>query len=159
MNDATIGQVSPEFSLPTDDGQTVTRSSLKGKTIVLYFYPKDDTSGCTLQAQSFSQLLPQFTKANAHVIGVSKDTLTAHQKFRKKYDLTITLASDADTQVCEAFGVWQQKSMYGRTYMGIERSTFVIDATGHITHVWRKVKVAGHAQEVLAKVQNLATPS
>jgi thioredoxin-dependent peroxiredoxin len=155
MNDLTIGQKAPDFWLPTDEETQVTPSDLKGKAIVLYFYPKDDTSGCTAQAVGFSNLLDQFEAANAVVIGVSKDSLKSHQKFRQKYDLKIKLASDSDTQVAEQFGVWVQKSMYGRTYMGLERSTFLIDRDGKIAQIWRKVKVPGHAEQVLGFVQKL----
>lgn len=156
MNNLTIGQNAPEFSLPTDDGDTVTPSALKGKSIILYFYPKDDTSGCTAQAVAFSVLIEAFNAANAIVIGVSKDSLKSHTKFRDKYELKIKLASDVDTQVAEHFGVWVQKSMYGRTYMGMERSTFLIDPEGKIAFAWRKVKVPGHAEAVLKEVQKHA---
>jgi thioredoxin-dependent peroxiredoxin len=153
MSEVTIGQNAPEFWLPTDDEDSVTLSSLKGKKIILYFYPKDDTSGCTAQAIAFSNLKPEFDEANTVVLGVSKDKLSSHKKFRQKYDLKIKLGSDFETQITESYGVWVEKSMYGRKYMGIERSTFLIDGEGVISHIWRKVKVAGHAQDVLRVVQ------
>ncbi len=153
MSEVTIGQNAPDFWLPTDDEDSVTLSSLKGKTIILYFYPKDDTSGCTSQAVAFSNHKLAFEAAGAVIIGVSKDRLSSHKKFRQKYDLTIMLGSDFETQVAETFGVWVEKSMYGRKYMGIERSTFIIDPMGKVSHIWRKVKVAGHAEEALKVVQ------
>jgi thioredoxin-dependent peroxiredoxin len=156
MGDVTIGQNAPDFWLPTDDGNSVSLSSLKGKTIILYFYPKDDTSGCTSQAMAFSNLKTAFEEAGAVIVGVSKDKLASHTKFRLKYDLTILLGSDADSQVAETFGVWVEKSMYGRKYMGMERATFVIDPAGIVSHIWRKVKVAGHVDEVLKLVQKPA---
>ena len=155
----TIGQIAPDFSLPTDDDHSVTLTNLNGKTIILYFYPKDDTTGCTAQAIAFSGLKTAFDAAGAVVIGVSKDKLSSHKKFRQKYDLTIILASDAESHVAESFGVWVEKSMYGRKYMGMERSTFIIDADGKIAHIWRKVKVAGHGEEVLKVVQKLGEQS
>jgi thioredoxin-dependent peroxiredoxin len=153
MSEITIGQDAPDFTLPTDDQSSVTLRSLKGKSIVLYFYPKDDTSGCTAEAIAFSGLSKAFEDANAVVIGVSKDKISSHQKFKQKYDLTISLGSDFETQVVEQFGVWVEKSMYGRKYMGIERATFLIDPAGKIAHIWRKVKVPGHADDVLRVVQ------
>jgi thioredoxin-dependent peroxiredoxin len=155
MSEITIGQNAPDFTLPTDDQSSVTLGSLKGKSIILYFYPKDDTSGCTAEAIAFSGLSKAFENANAVVIGVSKDKISSHQKFRQKYDLTISLGSDFETQVVEAFGVWVEKSMYGRKYMGIERATFLIDPAGKIAHIWRKVKVPGHADDVLKVVQKI----
>lgn len=156
MSDVTIGQIAPDFWLPTDDDTNVTPAILKGKTIILYFYPKDDTTGCTAQAIAFSHLKSEFENAGCMIIGISKDKLSAHKKFRQKYDLKIILASDYEQQVAESFGVWVEKSMYGRKYMGMERSTFIIDANNVISHIWRKVKVAGHAEEVLKVVQKLA---
>jgi thioredoxin-dependent peroxiredoxin len=155
MSDVTIGQIAPDFWLPTDEDTSVTPAILKGKTIILYFYPKDDTSGCTSQAIAFSGLKLAFEQAGAVIIGVSKDKLSSHKKFRQKYDLSIVLASDFESQVAETFGVWVEKSMYGRKYMGMERSTFVIDPAGNVAHIWRKVKVAGHAEEVLRVVQKM----
>ena len=150
------GDKAPEFELPTDAGQTIKLSRLNGKPVVLYFYPKDDTSGCTLEAKDFTRLAPDFHKAGVEVIGVSPDSAESHAKFRKKYDLAISLAADTDKAVANAYGVWAEKSMYGRKYMGVERSTFLIDKQGRIAKSWRKVKVAGHAEEVLAAAKALA---
>jgi len=129
---------------------TVSLKALKGKTVVLYFYPKDDTSGCTAEACAFRDALPDFSKVKAEIVGVSRDPVASHDKFKTKYDLPFPLASDVDGKVCQAYGVWVEKSMYGRKYMGIERATFLIDAKGVVRKVWRKVKVPGHAEEVLA---------
>ncbi len=149
------GAKAPDFDLPTDGGANVSLKALAGKTVVLYFYPKDDTSGCTSEAKAFSEAKAQFDKAGAVVIGASKDSVASHAKFRAKYDLTITLASDVEGKVVEAYGAWVEKSMYGRKYMGIERSSFLIDGQGVLRRAWRKVKVPGHAQEVLEAVQDL----
>ena len=149
------GDKAPDFELATDSGETLALSRLKGKPVVLYFYPKDDTSGCTAEAKDFSRLAPDFRKAGVEVIGVSPDSVDSHAKFRRKYDLAIKLAADADKAVANAYGVWVEKSMYGRKYMGVERSTFLIDKAGRIAKSWRKVKVPGHAEEVLAAVQAL----
>ncbi|TCQ82825.1 peroxiredoxin Q/BCP [Ochrobactrum sp. BH3] len=143
-----VGDLAPDFTLPSDSN-TITLSSLKGKPVVLYFYPKDDTSGCTKEAIAFSQLKPEFDKIGARVIGLSPDSAEKHAKFRKKHELTVDLAADEDRTALEAYGVWVEKSMYGRKYMGVERATFLIDAEGRIAHVWEKVKVAGHAEAVL----------
>jgi thioredoxin-dependent peroxiredoxin len=155
MSDVTIGQIAPDFWLPTDDEDSVTRANLNGKTIILYFYPKDDTTGCTAQAIAFSSLKAEFDAVNAVIIGVSKDKLASHKKFRQKYGLNVLLASDFEREVAQAYGVWVEKSMYGRKYVGMERSTFIIDPNNVITHIWRKVKVAGHAEEVLKVVQKV----
>ncbi len=149
MHDLKPGDLAPAFDMPTDDGR-VSLAALKGKSVVLYFYPKDDTPGCTTEAQAFTALAPDFAKAGAVVIGVSRDTAAKHGKFRKKYDLNVLLGADEDGAVTEAYGVWVKKSLYGRQYMGIERATFLIGPDGIIRQVWRKVKVAGHAQAVLA---------
>ena len=149
------GDKAPAVELPADGGEAVSLSRLKGKAVVLYFYPKDDTSGCTAEAKDFSQLAPDFRKAGVEVIGVSPDSVESHQKFRKKYDLAVRLAADADKAVATAYGVWVEKSMYGRKYMGVERSTFLIDKAGRIARSWRKVKVPGHAAEVLEAAQAL----
>ena len=143
------GDSAPDFDLPTDDGR-VSLGKLKGKPVVLYFYPKDDTSGCTAEAQAFTGLAEDFAKAGVTVVGVSKDSAASHGKFRSKYGLNIVLGSAKDDDTVERYGAWVEKSMYGRKYMGIERSTFLVDAEGRIARVWRKVKVAGHAQEVAA---------
>ena len=150
------GDKAPDFELPTESGETLALSSLEGKPVVLYFYPKDDTSGCTAEAKDFSRLAPDFRKARVEVIGVSPDSVASHQKFRKKYDLAIHLAADADKAVATAYGVWVEKSMYGRKYMGVERSTFLIDKKGRVAKSWRKVKVPGHAEEVLAAARAVA---
>jgi peroxiredoxin Q/BCP len=147
-----IGAKAPDFTLPTDGDGSVTLSKLKGKKIVLYFYPKDDTSGCTAEACAFRDMFPRFKKMDAAVIGISRDSVAAHDKFKKKYELPFTLAADTEGKVTEKYGVWVQKSMYGRKYMGIERATFLIDEKGTIAQIWHKVKVPGHADEVLAAV-------
>jgi thioredoxin-dependent peroxiredoxin len=149
------GDKAPDFELPTDGARTFKLSRLRGKPVVVYFYPKDDTSGCTAEAKDFSRLAEDFGAAGAEVIGVSPDGVESHQKFRRKYDLAIPLAADADKAVAQAYGVWVEKSMYGRTYMGVERSTFLIDGKGRIARSWRKVKVPGHAEEVLAATKAL----
>ncbi len=142
-----LGKPAPDFSMPMDDGSTVALKDLRGKRVVLYFYPKDDTPGCTVEACAFRDGLPKFSASNAAIIGVSKDSVASHQKFKNKFKLNFPLASDT-TKVSEAYGVWKQKSMYGRTYMGVERSTFVIDENGVVRAEWRKVSVPGHAEEV-----------
>jgi thioredoxin-dependent peroxiredoxin len=144
------GDKAPDFTLPTDGGGKLSLSKLKGKKVILYFYPKDDTSGCTAEACGFRDNLPKFGKTDAVVIGVSRDSVASHDKFKKKHELPFALASDEDGEVCEAYGTWVEKSMYGRKYMGIERATFLIDDKGVIRNVWRKVKVGGHVEEVLA---------
>ncbi|HYD64340.1 thioredoxin-dependent thiol peroxidase [Azospirillum sp.] len=149
------GTPAPDFTMPTDGGGSVTLSALKGKPVVLYFYPKDDTSGCTAQACGFRDQLPDFTGVDAVVIGVSKDPVASHDKFKKKYELPFTLASDKETGVAEQYGVWVEKSMYGRKYMGMERATFLIDKDGVVRKVWRKVKVPGHVADVLKAVKEL----
>ena len=143
------GDKAPDFELPMDSGETLALSRLKGKPVVLYFYPKDDTSGCTAEAKDFSRLAPDFRKAGVEVIGVSPDGVASHQKFRKKYDLAVRLAADADKTVVTAYGVWVEKSMYGRKYMGVERSTFLIDKDGRISKIWRKVTPKTHVADVL----------
>ncbi len=145
-----IGDKSPEFSLPAHDGNTVSLASLKGKNVVIYFYPKDDTPGCTMESKDFRDHMDAFTSANTVIFGISKDSIKSHVKFKEKYCLPFPLLSDEDGDMCETFDVWKEKSMYGKTYMGIERSTFLIDAGGKIRGIWRKVKVEGHVQEVLA---------
>jgi peroxiredoxin Q/BCP len=144
-----VGDKAPDFTLPSDGGGKVSSKALKGKSVVLYFYPKDDTSGCTAEACAFRDALPDFSKTKAAVIGISRDSVASHDKFKTKYGLPFPLASDEDGKVCEAYGTWVEKSMYGRKYMGIERATFLIDSKGIIRHIWRKVKVPGHAEEVL----------
>ena len=150
-----VGDKAPDFTLPADGGGKVSLKELKGKTAVLYFYPKDDTSGCTAEASAFRDQLPDFSKVKAAVVGISRDSVESHDTFKKKYGLTFPLASDEDGKVCEAYGTWVEKSMYGRKYMGIERSTFLIDGKGVIRNIWRKVKVPGHADEVLKAAAGL----
>ena len=146
------GDRAPDFDVTTSDGRTVNLSQ-PGKPLVLYFYPKDDTSGCTREAQDFTSLAPEFAKAGALVVGVSRDPMRRHEKFIDKYELKVPLASDEDGRISDAFGTWVQKSMYGRKYMGMERSTFLIGPDGKLLKEWRKVKVPGHAEEVLAAVR------
>lgn len=150
-----LGAKAPDFDLPTDGGANASLKALAGKTVVLYFYPKDDTSGCTSQAKAFSEAKDAFDKAGAVVIGVSKDSVASHAKFRAKYELSIALGSDVEGKAVEAYGSWIEKSMYGRKYMGIDRSTFLIDGQGVLRRAWRKVKVPGHVQDVLKAVQDL----
>lgn len=150
-----IGQPAPDFTLPRDGGDTVSLSDLAGKTVILYFYPKDDTGGCTKEAIAFTEQLPAFEAEGAVVYGLSKDTVAKHDKFIAKHDLGVPLLSDADSDVCERYGTWVEKQMYGKKYMGIERATFLIDGTGTVREIWRKVKVPGHADAVLAAVKAL----
>jgi peroxiredoxin Q/BCP len=154
MTDLNIGDRAPDFDLPGDIGQ-VSLKSFAGKVVVLYFYPKDDTSGCTAEAKGFTEAAAEFAAAGAVVVGVSKDPVSSHAKFRAKYALSPLLGSDKDSDVAERYGAWVKKSMYGRDYMGIDRSTFVIDGQGVIRHIWRKVKVPGHVAAVLAAVKAL----
>jgi peroxiredoxin Q/BCP len=150
------GDAAPPFSLATDGGGTVSLDDFRGKTLVLYFYPKADTSGCTKEAQAFSSLKQAFAEAGAVVVGVSADPSAAHDKFKAKYGLDVTLASDEERKTVEDYGVWTEKSMYGRSYMGIDRSTFLVGPDGRFVRIWRKVKVPGHAEEVLEAVRALA---
>ncbi len=150
-----IGDKAPDFTLPADGGGKVSLKDLKGKTVILYFYPKDDTSGCTAEACAFRDQLPDFSKTKATVLGVSRDSVASHDKFKNKYGLTFPLLSDEAGKVTEAYGTWVEKSMYGRKYMGIDRSTFLIDPKGVIRGIWRKVKVPGHAEEVLKAARAL----
>ena len=149
------GSPAPDFTLPTDGGGTISLKSLKGQKVIVYFYPKDMTKGCTDQACGFRDALPDFSAANAAVIGISKDPVKSHDKFKARHELTFTLASDENDTVCEAFGVWKEKKMYGKSYMGIERSTFLIDAQGVVREVWRKVKVKDHVAAVLESAKAL----
>ncbi|MCX7329271.1 MAG: peroxiredoxin [Hyphomicrobiales bacterium] len=150
-----IGDAAPAFSLPTDGGRTISLAGLKGKNVCLYFYPKDDTSGCTKEAIAFNGLRADFVAANTTIIGLSADSVASHDKFKKKYDLGFTLASDEAKAVLEAYGVWVEKSMYGKKYMGIERTTVLIDKAAKVAAIWNKVKVDGHAEEVLAAARSL----
>ncbi|MER2519640.1 MAG: peroxiredoxin [Bdellovibrionales bacterium] len=149
------GGVIPDFSMPATVIGRAESAKLRGKPFVLYFYPKDDTSGCTTESCGFRDALPDFSKLGVMVIGVSKDSVASHEKFARKFDLTFPLAFDEDGSACEAFGVWVEKSMYGKKYMGIERSTFLIDAKGIVRAVWRKVKVPGHVEEVAKAVRDV----
>jgi thioredoxin-dependent peroxiredoxin len=156
MSDATVevGMPAPEFALPGAEGEISLRG-LRGRAVVLYFYPKDDTSGCTAEAKGFTDAAADFKAAGAVVIGVSKDSVASHQKFKAKYGLSPLLASDEEGAIVERYGVWVEKSMYGRRYMGIERSTFLIDDGGVVRRIWRKVKISGHVAEVLATARAL----
>ena len=149
------GDAAPAFTLPATGGREISLSGLKGRKAVLYFYPKDDTSGCTTEAQDFNALRGAFAACDTEVIGVSADSLASHDRFRAKYGLGLTLASDEAKEALEAYGVWVEKSMYGRRYMGVERTTVLIDRDGRIARVWPKVKVPGHAQEVLEAARAL----
>jgi thioredoxin-dependent peroxiredoxin len=150
-----IGEKAPDFTLPTDGKGSVTLSALKGKKVILYFYPKDDTSGCTAEACGFRDALPDYSGTGSVVIGISKDSVASHDKFKKKHELPFILASDAGSDVCEKYGVWVEKSMYGRKYMGIARCTFLIDREGVVRGAWRKVRVPGHVAEVLRAARAL----
>ena len=149
-----MSEPAPDFTLPGTSGE-VTLSALKGAPVVLFFYPRDDTSGCTKENEAFSALKPEFDAAGCAVYGISKDSLASHEKFMAKKALTVPLLSDEGADVCERFDVWKEKSMYGKKFMGIERSTFLIDAEGRIAQAWRKVKVPGHAEAVLEAVRGL----
>ena len=149
------GDKAIDFELPTDEGQPLKLSKLKGKPVVLFFYPRDDTSGCTAESKDFSALKADFDKAGVEVIGISPDAVASKVKFRKKHNLTVRLAADETKKTLEAYGVWTEKSMYGRKYMGVERSTFLIDKAGKVAKAWRKVKVPGHAAQVLAAAKAL----
>jgi len=149
------GDAAPDFTLPRDGGASVTLSALAPGKVVLYFYPKDDTPGCTTEALDFTRLGPEFAAVGAVVVGISKDSVKAHDKFCRKHGLGVILASDEQGDTCERYRVWVEKSMYGKTYMGIERTTFLIDGAGRIARIWPKVKVQGHAEEVLAAARAL----
>lgn len=155
MVDISIGATAPDFDLPRDGGGRVSLAEFRGKSLVLFFYPKDETSGCTAESLAFTALAEQFEKAGAVVVGMSPDSVSCHEKFIRKHSLSVVLASDEDKSTLEAYGVWKKKSMYGRNFMGVERTTFLIRADGTIATIWQKVKVPGHAEIVLAAVQNL----
>ncbi len=144
-----VGDPAPDFSLPASDGRTMSLASFAGAKLVLYFYPKDDTSGCTMEAIDFNRLRSAFAAKGAQILGVSPDSPKSHDKFKAKHGLSLDLVSDEAKSMLEAYGVWTEKSMYGRKYMGVERTTFLIDTAGKITHIWNKVKVPGHAEAVL----------
>jgi peroxiredoxin Q/BCP len=156
MMTLSVGAQAPDFTLPADGGSTISLSGLRGRHVVLYFYPKDDTSGCTKEAIAFNGLRGAFSAANTEIIGMSADSVASHDKFKKKYDLNFALAADEGRSALEAYGVWVEKSMYGKKYMGIERTTVLIDSHGDVAAIWNKVKVDGHAEEVLAAAQKLS---
>ncbi|GGF53793.1 peroxiredoxin Q/BCP [Mameliella alba] len=153
MSDTAL-ETAPDFTLPSTSGE-VSLSALKGAPVVLFFYPRDDTSGCTKENEAFTALLPEFEKLGVKVFGVSKDSIASHEKFMAKKALTVPLISDEGSDMCENYGVWKEKKMYGKTFMGIERSTFLVDAEGRIAQEWRKVKVPGHAEAVLEAARAL----
>jgi peroxiredoxin Q/BCP len=150
------GDTAPDFDLPTDGGRRFKLSGQRGKAVVVYFYPKDDTSGCTIEAIDFSRRKADFERAGATIVGLSPDSVRDHDKFKAKHDLSILLAADEEKEAAEAYGVWMEKSMYGRKYMGVDRSTFLVDRKGALARIWRKVKVDGHVQEVLDATKALA---
>lgn len=150
-----ISHTAPDFTLPVTGGGDITLSALQGRPVVLFFYPRDDTPGCTKESIGFSEHLAAFDAAGAKVFGLSRDTIAKHDKFTAKHDLTVPLLSDVEGEVTESYGVWVEKNMYGKKSMGIERATYLIDAQGNIAQIWRKVKVAGHVQEVLDAVRAL----
>ncbi len=154
MSELNVGDKAPDFNLPSDGGGTVKLSDYKGRKLVLYFYPKDDTPGCTKEACTFTENIKAFEKLDCAVIGVSKDSVKKHDKFKEKYGLKFPLASDENGDVCERYGTWMEKSMYGRKYMGIDRATFLIDEDGKIAALWRKVSVPGHIEEVVKAVKD-----
>jgi thioredoxin-dependent peroxiredoxin len=155
MTELSVSAQAPDFDLPRDGGGRLTLSEFRGRPVVLFFYPKDNTSGCTTESIAFSALAKDFDAKNAVVIGLSPDSVKSHDKFVKKHELTVMLASDEEKTTLEAYGVWKEKSMYGRKYMGVERTTFLIAADGRIARIWPKVKVEGHAEEVLAAIADL----
>lgn len=150
-----IGDNAPAFTLPETDGAPITLGDLKPSAVVLFFYPRDNTKGCTVEAIDFSAASDAFDAAGVKVFGISKDSLASHGKFRGKHELTVPLLSDEESDVCEQYGVWKEKKMYGKTFMGIERTTVLIDSEGKVSKIWRKVKVPGHVEDVLAAAQNL----
>lgn len=149
------GSKAPDFSIAADNGQTLSLEDYRGSKLVLYFYPKDDTPGCTTEACNFNDALPKFEKHDAQILGVSRDPVKKHKKFSEKFGLTFPLGADEDGSMCAAYGVWVEKSMYGKKYMGIDRSTFLIDENGKILKIWRGVKVPGHVDEVMAAVKTV----
>lgn len=155
MSQPETGQAAPAIILPDDKGDETSLNSLKGKNVVVYFYPRDNTPGCTTEGKDFRDLYAQFQAANTEIIGISKCSVKKHEGFKCKYEFPFTLLSDEHGDVCERYGVWVEKNMYGKKYMGIQRATFLIDVNGEIKATWPKVKVKGHAQEVLAAAQAL----
>jgi peroxiredoxin Q/BCP len=150
------GAVAPDFTLPAEGDGSIALAELRGRPVVLFFYPRDDTAGCTAEAVDFSRLHEDFARAGVAIVGVSPDTVASHGKFRSRHGLTVPLAADVDTTAVEAYGVWVEKSMYGRRFMGVERTTFLIDPKGRIARIWRRVKVPGHAEDVLAAARAIA---
>ena len=148
-----IGDKAPNFSMPTDNNQICSLSDYEGKALILYFYPRDDTPGCTKQACAFTENLSQFNDLGVEVLGVSKDSVAKHQKFKTKHNLTFPLASDENSTTCEDYGTWKEKNMYGKKFMGIERTTFLIDGNGVVKHIWNKVKVANHIKDVIDAIK------
>ncbi len=155
MSELKEGDTAPDFELETDTDGIIRLSDFRGRKVVVYFYPKDNTSGCTQEARDFSDLLDEFARSDTVVIGISPDTVRKHANFRARHDLRVMLAADPERQAIEAYGVWKEKSMYGRKYMGVERSTFLVDRDGRIARAWRKVRVKGHAEEVLQAARAL----
>ncbi|GGB44252.1 peroxiredoxin [Roseibium aquae] len=155
MSELSVGMMAPDFDLEADGGDRISLSGLKGNPVVVYFYPKDDTPGCTKEAIAFSGLQDEFAALNTTIVGISPDTAAKHDKFKAKHDLTVRLAADTETLAAQAYGAWVEKNMYGKKYMGVERSTFLVDGHGKIAQVWRKVKVPGHAEAVLEAVRAL----
>lgn len=149
MSELTVGDTAPDFTLPTDNDGEIKLSNFLGQNVILYFYPKDDTPGCTKESCAFNENLPAFNDLDIKIIGISKCSVKKHNKFKEKYNLQFPLASDENNTVCEQYGVWVEKSMYGKKYMGIERTTFLIDADGIIKNIWSKVKVNGHIEDIL----------
>ena len=154
-----VGDKAPEFDLMGDGGDPIRLSTLRGRTVVLYFYPQDDTETCTAEAVAFSALSAKFKAAGAVILGVSPDSIASHERFKRKHRLDVALGADEGRAVIDAYGVWRQKTLFGRTYMGVERSTFLIDGAGLIARVWRKVRTPGHADEVLAAAEALRAPA
>lgn len=157
MSELKIGDKAPEFTLPSDGNREISLKDYQGQNVILYFYPKDDTSGCTKQAQGFSEFIEKFKEQNTVVIGVSKDSVASHDKFKAKYNLCFDLVSDEAVSLCQAYGVWKEKTMYGKKYMGVERTSFFIDETGTIQQIWPKVKIPGHVEAVLQAVTEYQT--
>jgi peroxiredoxin Q/BCP len=156
MSELKIGDTAPDFTLPTDGNGEITLSSLKGQKVIVYFYPKDNTPGCTTESCEFNDALPNFESLNTAIIGISKDSVKKHDNFKAKYGFNFPLASDENSDTCERYGVWKEKSMYGKTFWGIERSTFLIDEEGKIAAIWNKVKVKGHVEAVQQEIENIA---
>lgn len=156
MSELKVGDAAPDFKLPRDGGGEIALNDFKGQKLVVYFYPKDDTPGCTKEACGFKDALEDFNTLNTSVVGISKCSVSKHDKFKAKYDLNFPLASDEDGDACERYGVWVEKNMYGRKYMGIERATFLIDESGKIAQIWRKVKVKDHIEDVRSAVEGIA---